>query len=454
MKKLTFVAGLVGVVLAPLAHAEDLLAVYQQAVQNDPQLAAAAAARDASRELKPQALSFVLPNIQGLAETDKNTLRTNSSGTFPPSGRTNFNSNYWQAQLVQPLFNWQLIAGLGQADALVRQANNQYSYAEQELMYRTADRYFGVLLANDTLAFAQAEKAAIGRQLDQAKQRFEVGLIAVTDIHDAQARYDLTVAQENDARMQVANALEALREVTGTGYEKLAPLAATLPLDPPAGSDAEGWVKQGVDGNPLVLAATEAANAARKEIERQRAGHYPTLDATATYMDSSYNGSRQGAGYDGEDTIYGLQLKLPIFEGGRISSQVRQAQKQYLESQQRLEQQRRATTRETRDAYLGVNVAISQVKAYIQAVVSNQSALEATELGYRVGTRTSVDVLDAERELYGAKRDLASARYNYVLSVLHLEQASGQLGQDDLARVNGWLDATASASPPPASPVP
>jgi outer membrane protein len=454
MKKSTLIAGLVGVVLAPLADAEDLLAIYQQAVQNDPQLQAAAAARDAARELKPQARSFVLPNIQGKAETDKNTLRTDSSGTFPPSGRTNFNSNYWQVQLVQPLFNWQLIAGLGQADALVRQADNQYSFAEQELMLRTANRYFAVLAANDNLSFSEAEKAAIGRQLEQAKQRFEVGLIAITDIHDAQARYDLTVSQEIDARKLVSNALEALREVTGTGYENLAPLAENLPLEPPAGADVEGWVKQGVEGNPLVLAATEAENAARKEIERQRAGHYPTLDATATYLNSSYNGSRQGAGYDGEDTIYGLQLKLPIFEGGRVNSQVRQAQKQYLESQQRLEQQRRATARDTRDAYLGVNVSISQVKALVQAQVSNQSALEATELGYRVGTRTSVDVLDAERQLYGAKRDLAKARYGYVLNLLRLKQASGQLGQDDLARVNSWLDATAPAVTPAAVPSP
>lgn len=446
MKNKTLVGGLAAFLLAPLCHAEDLLAVYQQAVQNDAQLLAAAAARDAARELKPQALSFVLPNIQASAETAKNTLRTDptSPSSFMPGGRRNFNSHYWQAQLVQPLFNWQLIAGLGQADALVRQANNQYSYAEQELMYRTADRYFGVLLANDNLAFAEAEKAAIGRQLEQAKQRFEVGLIAVTDIHDAQARYDLTVAQEIDARKQVANALEALREVTGTGYENLAPLTEKLPLEPPADPDAEHWVKEGIEQNPLVLAAMEAASAAKKEIERQRAGHYPTLDATATYLDSSYNSSRQGAGYDGEDTIYGLQLKLPIFEGGRTNSLVRQAQKQFMEAQQRLEQQRRATVRDTRDAFLGVNVSISRVKAFMQAVVSNQSALEATELGYRVGTRTSVDVLDAERALYGAKRDLAAARYDYVLNVLRLELAAGKLGQDDLVRVNGWLEATAN----------
>lgn len=452
MNKSILLAGVAGAFLAPLAVAEDLLTVYQQAVQNDAQLAAAAAARDAAHELKPQALSFVLPNIQAGADTAKNTLRTDSASTFPPSGRTEFNSHAWQVQMVQPLFNWQLIAGLGQADALVRQANNQYSFAEQELMLRAANRYFAVLAANDGLSFAEAEKAAIGRQLEQAKQRFDVGLIAITDIHEAQARYDLTVSQEIESRRLVANALEALREVTGTGYENLTPLAETLPLEPPATADAEAWVKQGVEQNPLVLAAIEAANAARKEIERQRAGHFPTLDASATYADTSFNGSRQGSGYDGEDTIYGLQLKLPIFEGGRTNSLVRQAQKQFLEAQQRLEQQRRATARDTRDAYLGVNVSISQVKALAQALISNQSALEATELGYRVGTRTSVDVLDAERELYRAKRDLAAARYAYVLNVLRLELASGQLGQDDLTRVNGWLGAPATT--PAVAPAP
>ena len=448
MNKSILLAGVAGAFLAPLAVAEDLLTVYQQAVQNDAQLAAAAAARDAAHELKPQALSFVLPNVQASAQTAKNTLRTDSAGTFPPSGKSEFNSHSWQVQMVQPLFNWQLIAGIGQADALVRQADNQYGFAEQELMLRTADRYFGVLSANDSLQFALAEKAAIGRQLEQAKQRFDVGLIAITDIHEAQARYDLTVAQEIEARNQLTNALEALREVTGTGYEALAPLTESLPLEPPAVADVETWVKQGLEQNPLVAAAVEAANAARKEIERQRARHYPTLDATATYLDSGFNGSRQGSGYDGEDTIYGLQVKLPLFEGGRTSSQVRQAQQQYRQAEQNLEQQRRATSRGTRDAFLGVQAAISRVKALTQALVSNQSALEATELGYRVGTRTSVDVLDAERELYRAKRNLATARYDYVLNVLRLEQASGQLAQDDLTRVNGWLDANAAAAVP------
>ena len=449
MKKSLF-AGLTGAVLTLPVAAEDLLAVYQQAVQNDAQLAAAAAARDAARELKPQAFSFVLPSVQASAQTTKNTLRTQSASFITPSGTSEFNSNFRQLELVQPLFNWQLIAGLGQADALVRQADHQFMFAEAALMMRTAERYFGVLAAIDNLTFVEAEKTAIGRQLDQAKQRFEVGLIAITDIHEAQARYDLTIAQEIDARTAVAVAMEALREVTGTGYEQLAPLTETLPLQPPAEADAEIWVQRGIVQNPLVAAAVEAANAASKEIERQRAGHYPTLDARVTYLDASANASRFGPGADTEDTVYSLQMNLPLFEGGRTRSLVRQAQKQFIEAQQRLEQQRRATTRETRDAYLGVNVTISQVKALAQALISNQSALEATQLGYQVGTRTSVDVLDAERELHRAKRDLAAARYGYVLNVLRLEMASGQLTQDDLSRVNGWLGAPAAEAAEPA----
>ncbi|MGK2941652.1 MAG: TolC family outer membrane protein [Immundisolibacter sp.] len=452
MKRHILLVGLASALLTLPVAAEDLLAVYRQALQNDAQLQAAEAARDAARELKPQALSFVLPNVQSSAQTSKNTLRTDSFGAFPPGGTADFNAHSWQVQAVQPLFNWQLIAGLGQADALVRQADNQYRFAEQELMLRTSSRYFGVLSAADNLRFVESEKAAIGRQLEQAKQRFEVGLIAITDIHEAQARYDLTVAQEIEARNELTNAMEALREVTGTGYETLTPLTHSLPLEPPAGESAEIWVTQALDQNPLVAAASEATTAAKKEVERLRAGHFPTLDATATYLNSSAAASRFGAGSDGEDTIYGLQMKLPLFEGGRTSSRVRQAQQQYRQAQQHLEQQRRATSRETRDAYLGVVAAISRVRAFRQAQVSNESALEATELGYRVGTRTSVDALDAERELYRAKRNLATARYDYVLNGLRLEQASGQLSEEDLARVNGWLDEAAAGPPPPVAP--
>ena len=430
---------------APALHADDLLAIYDQARASDPTLAAAQAALEASQELKPQARSFLFPNVQLDATTAKNTLRTNvpgGGGPFP-GGKTEFNSNAVTVQAVQPLFNWQVIAGLGQADALTRQAQNQFGFAQQELMLRTSQRYFEVLAALDSLEFSVAEKTAIGRQLEQARQRFDVGLIAITDIHEAQARYDLTVAQEIQAQNRLLSALEGLGELIGTVPEGVSTLRPEVALLPPQPADMEGWVSTALATSPLVAAATEGRSAAEKEVERQRAGHFPTLNATATYINSSDNGGRFGTGLDGEDNIYGLQMNLPIFQGGLVRSRVREAQARYREATQRLDQQRRATTRQTRDAYLGVSAAISRVEALRAAVVSNTSALEATELGYRVGTRTSVDVLDAQRALYGARRDLSGARYDYVINLLALYQAAGTLSVDDLSTVNGWLSADA-----------
>jgi outer membrane protein len=425
---------------AGASSGEDLAAVYEQARGSDPVLAAAQAALEASQELRPQARSFLLPNIQLDANTAKNTLRTDSTGFFA-SGKTEFNSNAVTVQAVQPLFNWQLIAGLGQADAIVRQAQNQYAFSEQELMLRTAQRYFEVLAALDNLEFSRAEKEAIGRQLEQARQRFEVGLIAITDIHEAQARYDLTRAQEIQARNRLLSALEALGEVTGTQPAAMAILRPEVALLAPQPAEPESWVETALATNPLIAAASEARLAAEKEIQRQRAGHFPTVAATATYINSSDNGGRFGGALDAEDTIFGLQMNVPIFQGGLVRSRVREAQARLREATERLDGQRRATTRQTRDAYLGVNAAVSRIDALRAAVVSNSSALEATQLGYRVGTRTSVDVLDAQRALYGARRDLSAARYDYVVNLLALRQAAGTLAAKDLAEVNGWLSA-------------
>lgn len=432
---------------------DDLLAIYDQAAVSDPVLGAAKAALEAAEELKPQARSFLLPNIQFDALTAKNILRTDvpdAGGGMTPfaGGKREFNSNSVTVQAVQPLFNWQVIAGLGQADALLRQAQNQYGFAEQELMLRTSQRYFEVLAALDNLEFSVAEKTAIGRQLEQARQRFEVGLIAITDIHEAQARYDLTVAQEIQSRNRLLSALEALSEVTGTVPEGVSTLRPEVALVAPQPADMESWVSTALSSNPLVAAASEGRQAAEKEIERQRAGHFPTLNATATYINGSDNDGRFGTGLDVEDTIYGLQMNLPIFQGGLVRSRVREAQARLREATERLDQQRRGTTRQTREAFLGMDAAISRVSALRAAVVSNTSALEATELGYRVGTRTSVDVLDAQRALYGARRDLSGARYDFVINLLALRQAAGTLSVEALAEVNGWLSADARSVNP------
>lgn len=454
-KTQTALLGVALLMVPTLGWTDDLLATYDQAASSDPVLGAARATLEAAQELKPQARSFLLPNIQLDAQTAKNILRTDvpgGGGGMTPfsSGKREFNSNSVTVQAVQPLFNWQVIAGLGQADALLRQAQNQYGFAEQELMLRTAQRYFEVLAALDSLEFSVAEKAAIGRQLEQARQRFDVGLIAITDIHEAQARYDLTVAQEIQARNRLLSALEALSEVTGTVPEGVSTLRPEVALVAPQPADIESWVSTALASNPLVAAASEGRTAAEKEIERQRAGHFPTLNATATYINSSDNDGRFGTGLDGEDTIYGLQMNLPIFQGGLVRSRVREAQARLREATQRLDQQRRGTTRQTRDAYLGMDAAISRVAALRAAVVSNTSALEATELGYRVGTRTSVDVLDAQRALYGARRDLSGARYDYVINLLALRQAAGTLTIEALGEVNSWLSADARSVNPDA----
>ena len=258
--------------------------------------------------------------------------------------------------------------------------------------------------------------------------------------------YDLAVAEEIAADNQLTTALEVLRELTGTYPQMLNALRDQVPLEMPQPADMEHWVSTALASNPLIAAAEFASDAARAEISRQRSGHFPTLNAVGTYINSSDNGSRFGSGgLDAEDTILALEFNLPIFEGGLVQSRVRESQARYRQAQELLEQQRRAVVRQTRDAYLGVEAAISRVKALNAALVSNDSALEATELGYEVGTRTSVDVLDAQRELYRAKRNLATSRYQYLLNLLTLQQGAGTLDEGDLERVNSWLSEQAES---------
>ena len=440
--------GLLCAVAAP-AGAESLWDIYGLAQVNDPRLRGQAAELEATEQAIPQSRSFLLPNIQLNANTTKNTLRTDSGNPLFSGGKTEYNSNALSVTLVQPLFNYQVFAGLGIARSTVDQAIEEFDFAQTELMLRSADGYFNVLNARDALEFARAEKRAIERQLEQARQRFEVGLISITDIHEAQARYDLAVAQEIAAENQLTTALEVLRELTGIYPQMLNALRDPAPLQMPEPADMEHWVSTALASNPLIAAAEFATEAARDEISRQRAGHFPTLNAVGTYVNSSDNGSRFGSGgLDAEDTILSLEFNLPIFEGGLVQSRVRESQARYRQAQELLEQQRRAVVRQTRDAYLGVEAAISRVKALNAALVSNESALEATELGYEVGTRTSVDVLDAQRELYRAKRDLATSRYQYVLNLLSLQQAAGTLNEDDLERVNSWLSEQAESVVP------
>ncbi|CAK0752222.1 outer membrane protein [Gammaproteobacteria bacterium] len=442
-----FVAGALSVLFAPWAvGAEDLMAVYRLAVDHDPKFATAAAARDATLEKIPQAKAGLLPTISAGGELDYNHQKTTYSSPTQlgpagsASGRAfNYLGNGLTLSITQPVYHRETRIVLRQANDQVSQANTEYAAARQDLMVRVAQRYFDILAAIDSLDTAQAQKEAVGRQLEQAKQRFAVGLIAITDVHEAQASYDLTVAQEIAAENQVANAREALWQITETPPGTLALLSENIPLVNPEPADIERWIDISVAQN-LTLAATRLqAENAREEIEVQRSSHYPRLDAVGSFKIQDANGGSLAGDTKNETNLIGLQLSVPLYQGGLVSSRVRQAASNYTQARDLLEQSRRATMLAAHNAYLGVIAGISQVKALKQAVISNQSALQDTEAGYQVGTRTIVDVLNAQRLLFAAKRDYSRSRYDYVINTLLLKQAAGQLDDADLQAVNAWL---------------
>lgn len=424
-----------GALLLPVnLQAADLLEVYQQAKQSDPQIRAARAQRNASQEARPLAMSGLLPNVSlsgDVTYTDREIMA-------PPAmaGDADYRSGALALNVVQPLFRKDRFVALEQADEQVKQADANLTVAEQSLILRVAQSYFGVLSAKDNLTFAQAEKKAISRQLDQAQERFDVGLVAITDVHEAQARFDQARANEISANNGVDNAMEALREIVASADRALDGLKDDVPLVPPEPADIDSWSETALKNNPRVLAARLAGNIARKDIEAKRAGHYPSLDLVGSLSRSRVENNY---GNDVDAAAIGLQLNVPLYSGGAVNSSTRQAQHQFEAARETLEAEQRAAGRQVRDAYRGIQSSISRVEALEATERSAQSALEATEAGFEAGTRTLVDVLNSQRDLFRAKRDLAQSRYDYVLNTLQLLQAAGTLTEDDVVRVNAWL---------------
>ena len=419
------------IVLPVSVHATNLDDIYQLAVTNDPQFRAAYSTYQAELTAKPQARSLLLPSVSFSADISENSSESNLSG------KSDFQSNGYKLSLSQPVFHYNYFVQLGQANESIKKAASEYSAAQQELILRVAQRYMDVLAASDNLEFARSEKKAIARQLEQARKRFEVGLIAITDVHEAQAVYDLANAQEIAAENQVSSKQEALGEITGQYHEPLTPLGKKLPLLTPDPANLESWTEVALKQNLQLRAVKNAAKIAQEDIKRLRSGHYPTLDLVA-----SRNHSDVGGGFGARETdtdSIALQFSLPLYQGGLVSSQVKEAAHLYQKAKEIMEQQRRATLRQTRDAYRGVLTDISRVKALKQATVSTQSAVEATEAGFEVGTRTIVDVLVSQRELFRAKRDYAQTRYDYLLNTLRLKQAAGTLSPEDLTNINQWI---------------
>ncbi len=443
--------------LAPLnATAADLKDVYDLARTNDPLIREADANRLAARESKPQALAALLPQLS--ADGRHNEIETEDSFTDidPPDPPLQTDqdrdgdSTDWNLTLRQNVFRWENWAALRRANAERAQAEADYLAAQQELILRTSTAYFLVLAAQDTLEAAQAAHDAIARQLEQSEKRFEVGLIAVTDVQEAKAAFDQATAALIEAKRNLATTGERLRELTGNTFDELSKPGPDMPLSGPNPASPDDWVKLAMDQNTRLISSRLAADITRHDVSAERGGHFPSLDLVVTRGDAesqfdvitTTTGSpavESVADAKGDDTTISLQVTVPIFSGGATSSRVRQAQYRHVAARERLERTARETEREARDAYLGVNSEVARVQSLKQAVESAMTALQATEAGYEVGTRTSVDVLEARRRLFEAQTNYARSRYDYLLNVLRLQLAAGTLDQKGLTDINALL---------------
>ncbi|MCC7121691.1 MAG: TolC family outer membrane protein [Gammaproteobacteria bacterium] len=433
------------------AHAVDLLALLVLAEQADPEYREAQHNALAVAETIPQARAALwkprLNFTTGGARVRQDIDAEFSFGAA--GGESAFDRTDYRISVVQPVYHRDRHMRLKQADKRLRQAQLQIDAALQRLMVRLAERYFDVLAAQDNLAFARAEKESLAGQLEQARQRFDVGLIAITDVQEAQAGYDRASALEITAENAVQNAEERLREVTGESHRALWPLGEALPLTRPDPDDIEQWTETALGQNLELEAALVAAEIAADEIEVQRAGHYPSLDIEGGHGFNS-TGGLFGQN-DTESSDIGVRLNVPLYEGGAVASRTRQAVHEHAGALDRLERTRRAVYRQAREAFLGVVTQIGAVTALRQAVVSSQTALESTRAGFEVGTRTSVDVVTAERGLSQARRDYARARYDYVLNLLRLREAAGTLSPEIIAQTNAWLRPSTGQGPTPAT---
>jgi outer membrane protein len=433
------------------AHAIDLIQVYQQALANDATYASARASLAAGRERVTQGRAGLLPTVGLSGSTVKNNSEftpfnegdtvtdiLGRPGVVRRSGSNEVTSDYTLA-LSQPLFRWDRWQTYEQSKLAQAIAEAQFAQAQQDLITRVAQAYFDVLSAQDTLESTRAQKSAVTEQLASAKRNFEVGTQTITDTHEAQAAYDLVVAQEFAALNDLENRRTMLQMIIGTAPGTLAPLQSGVSLAPPQPAVVDPWVSSAENQNYGVTVSQLSLESAMREIKRNRAGHLPTLDlvAASTYRDTG--GRIANASGENRNHSIGVQWSVPIFSGFAVTSRVREAIALEDKARNDLETTRRNAALQARQAFLGVNSGLAQVKALQAAEVSSQSALDSNKLGYQVGVRINIDVLNAQRQLYSTRTDLARARYNTILNGLRLKAASGSLREADLVPVNNLL---------------
>jgi outer membrane protein len=422
------------------ASSQSLLDIYQEAKANDPQLASAGSANQAAQEIIEQAKAGYRPSVNFLAGASANRTDLKIVGNQAPfpGGRNNFEGYQAQVQARQPIFRKENLERIDQSKVQVSIADKQYHLVQQGLMLRTTQAYFDMLLAQDRIRLIDAQKKAIQRQLQQAKATFEVGSATITDVNEAQARYDLIAAQELSALNEMEIARRSLQAITGKLPEQLAAVREDIQVTPSL-KPMQEWQDVTNASNLNIQIQQESIQVSEKDIEIARAGHYPSVDAVASYQDSYSNGGQYGFGSDLTSASIGVEVSIPLYQGGAATSRVRQAAFNRQKAVDDLQNALRQTTLETQRAYLNLNTSIAQVKALEQALKSSQSQMDSTQLGYEVGIRTSVDVLNAQQQYFSANRDLLQARYNYLVNIIRLKTASGIVSEADLQDIDQQL---------------
>jgi len=416
---------------------ETLSTLYQLAEQHDPQFKIADSNRLITLESKPQIQATLKPQVT-LSGSASEQFSTKNWITGDRYESTNLGYNI---SLNYALYRQDQHIALQQADSRIAQAETEYEAARQALMERVASRYFDLLASYDGIRFAQENKKAFAEQLKQAKERFEVGYIAITDVEEAQAAFDLATSELILAENQQDNAIESLREIIGTYHKSVATLKADAPLLIPDPTNVDKWTEIALERNPNIIAAQQTVEISRQEIDRQRAANDPVVNLFAEHRYSDSIRGDESSGLATSNSV-GVQVTYSLYEGGAISSRIREAQQRHTQALDALEQQRRAVQRQTRNAYLNLESNISQVKALKQAVTSNETARNSVKESVAVGMRTAVDLVGAQRDLYQAQRNYSQARYNYVINTLRLKQAAGLLNAEDLVAISDWLNMT------------